>query len=69
MSLRNENIGVVVGALLVIAGQLITGGDPSDAEAALIAIVGLGAVFVISDRLNERDRKRGRERDRLPFKR
>ena len=54
MSLRNENIGLLVGVLLVIVGQLLTGGNPSEVEAALIAIVGLGSAIGLSIYLNER---------------
>jgi hypothetical protein len=69
MSLRNENIGILIGALLYIGGSLLVGGDPSGIEALLIVVVGFGAAFGISDYLNERDRKRGREPDCLPFRR
>lgn len=68
MRLRNENIGVAVGLLIVIAGQLLVGGDPTEAEATLMTIMGLGAVFGVSYRLNERDRRRGVPQ-KLPFRR
>jgi hypothetical protein len=69
MSLRNENIAIVVGVVLLIGGQLLAGQDASGIETLVIVIVGFGTAFGISDYLSERDRKRGREPDRLPFRR
>jgi uncharacterized membrane protein (UPF0136 family) len=69
MSLRNENIAIVVGVVLLVGGQLLAGQDASGIEILLIVIVGFGAAFGISDYLNERDRKQGLEPDRLPFRR
>ena len=68
MRLRNENIGVAVGLLIVLVGQLAVGGDPSEAEATLMTIMGVSAVLGVSYRLNERDRKRGVPQ-KLPFRR
>jgi hypothetical protein len=59
MRLRNENMGVAVGLLIVIVGQMLTGGNPTEAEATLMTILGVGALLSVSYSLNERDRRRG----------
>ena len=69
MSLRNENIGIAAGMVIVAVGMLFTGGEPGQVEAALIGILMLGAVFGISTYLNERDSRRGRGPERSPFRR
>lgn len=55
LSLKNENIGLAVAVAIVIAGQLLTGGDPTERESIVIAVLGLGAGFWLSTYLNERD--------------
>jgi len=55
VSLRNENIGLVVGIAIVIIGLFLTGGVPNELEGALIAILGLGAALWLSTYLNLRD--------------
>jgi hypothetical protein len=69
MNFRNANIGVAVGSAIVIVGSLLTGGNPNELEAALIAVTGLGAAFGVSDYLSERDEKLGRTPPRSPFRR
>lgn len=68
MSLKNENIALMVGVLIVIVGHVLTGGDPSNAEGALMAILGLGTALGISYYLDERDRRRGVPQ-KSPFRR
>lgn len=55
MSLRNENIGLALGIVIVIVGSILTNGDPGKLEGALIAVLGLGAALWLSVYLNERD--------------
>lgn len=55
MSLKNENIGLVVGLAIVVVGLILTHNDPNDLEGALIATLGLGAAFWLSFHLNVRD--------------
>jgi len=55
MSLKNENIALVVGIAIVIVGLLLTRNDPNELEGALIATVGLGAAYWLSYYLNVRD--------------
>lgn len=69
MSLRNENIGLAVSVVILIIGQLLTGWDPDRAASALIVVSCVGSAIGLSTYLNERDRKRGRGAQRLPFRR
>jgi hypothetical protein len=55
MSLKNENIGLVVGFVIVAVGLLLTNGDPNELEGALIALLGLGVAYPLSVYLNFRD--------------
>jgi hypothetical protein len=66
---RNENIGLVVSVAILIVGQLVTGWDPNRAESALIVVLMVGSGLGLSMYLNERDRRRGRGLQRLPFRR
>lgn len=69
MRLRNENIGVVAGMVVVGIGMLLTGGDPGQLASAVLGLLMLTAVFGISTYLNDRDSKLGRGPERLPFRR
>ena len=69
MSLRNENIALLVGISIFLLGYVLTDWDPGRGEALLIAVLMFGTAFVISDYLNQRDDRRGREPQRLPFRR
>lgn len=55
LSLKNENIGLAVAVAIVIVGQLLTGGNPTDRESIVIGVLGLGAGFWLSIYLNLRD--------------
>lgn len=62
MSLKNENIGLVVGVAILVAGMLLTSGDPDELESVLIVVLGLGAAFWLSTYLNVRDGTYSRSR-------
>lgn len=55
MSLKNENIGFVVGIAILIVGLLLTSGDPDQLEGALIAVLMVGAPLWLSYYLHLRD--------------
>ena len=55
MSLRNENIGLVVAFSITAVGMLLTGGNPNGVETLLIVVLGLGAGLWLSTYLNLRD--------------
>jgi hypothetical protein len=55
LSLKNENIGLVVAFAIVIAGHLAIAGKPNELESIVIAVLGLGAGFWLSVYLNFRD--------------
>lgn len=65
MSLRNENIGIAVGLLIYLVGQVMTGWDPGQRAGALIGTAVLAAAFGISFYLNEQDQNRGLQDKRL----
>jgi hypothetical protein len=46
---------LAVAFAIVIAGQLLTGGNPNEIESIVTAVFGLGAGFWLSIYLNERD--------------
>lgn len=58
MSLRNENIGVVVTMAIVVLGCWIVGWDPSDDEGAVIVTVAFFAGFATFTIPFERERRR-----------
>jgi hypothetical protein len=64
VNLKNENIGVVAGMLVVAIGLLLTEGDPGDLEAAVIGILMLVVAFGLAERLNLRDGVYGRSSKR-----
>jgi hypothetical protein len=55
MPLKNENIGLAVGTAILIAGLLLTSGDPNQLEGALIAVLAVGAALWLSYYLHLRD--------------
>lgn len=55
MSLKNENIGIAVGAVIVVIGMVLTDGDPGKLASALIAVLCPGVAYGLSYYLNIRD--------------
>jgi hypothetical protein len=55
MSLKNENIGLAVGLAIAAVGLLLTSGNPSELEGALIAVLGVGSALWLSTYLNFRN--------------
>lgn len=62
MNLRNENIGIALGIALLVIGMLLTGGDPNEAQGAVIGVLVLGSALGASIHLNERDARRSSRR-------
>jgi hypothetical protein len=60
MTLRNENIGIAIGIVVLIVGLVLTRRSPGEVEGAVIAVLSLGSALGFSMYLNERDRGRQR---------
>jgi hypothetical protein len=64
MSLRNENIGLLVALLIMFTAYSITDWDPSDSTAQATFAVAFVTALVVSTLLNDRDDRRSRRRRR-----
>lgn len=66
MSLRNGNIGAAVAIAMLVAGFLIFGADPSEAERQLILwpafFTGIAVMLVLEGRAERRERQRDSSR-------
>lgn len=61
MSLRNENIALLVALLIMSTGYSIADWNPSDSTAQAVFAVAFVTAFVVSAFLNDRDDRRSRD--------